>query len=169
MGEEDWTRIQQYILLETMDEKWKDHLYAMEVLKHGIGLRGYAQMNPKDEFKKEGYEKFEMLKHAIADQVTDLVFKVELQALLGLARNLGDECFVARRLVTMGCAFAPPSPKEQDGREERPVCLHPPPALERSARSRDGPASGTRRPSAGTPGRPSRRRRASPPSHRPSP
>ena len=52
----------------------------MEVLKHGIGLRGYAQMNPKDEFKKEGFQKFEMLKHAIADQVTDLIFKVELSA-----------------------------------------------------------------------------------------
>ena len=78
-GSEDWDKIQQFILLETMDNKWKDHLYAMEVLKHGIGLRGYAQMNPKDEFKKEGYEKFEMLKHAIADQVTDLLFKVELQ------------------------------------------------------------------------------------------
>ena len=78
-GEEDWSRIQHFILLETMDNKWKDHLHAMEVLKHGIGLRGYAQMNPKDEFKKEGFEKFEMLKIAIADQVTDVIFKVELQ------------------------------------------------------------------------------------------
>ena len=68
------------ILLETIDNKWKDHLHAMEVLKHGIGLRSYAQMDPKNEYKKEGYEKFELLKSAIADQVTDLAFKVELQA-----------------------------------------------------------------------------------------
>lgn len=79
-GEVDWVKIQQFILLETMDNKWKDHLFAMDVLKHGIGLRGYAQMDPKNEYKKEGFEKFELLKTAIADQVTDLIFKVELQA-----------------------------------------------------------------------------------------
>ncbi|MEE2886135.1 MAG: preprotein translocase subunit SecA [Planctomycetota bacterium] len=79
-GEVDWLKIQQFILLETMDNKWKDHLFAMDVLKHGIGLRGYAQMDPKNEYKKEGFEKFELLKTAIADQVTDLLFKVELQA-----------------------------------------------------------------------------------------
>src|SRR5690606_10014278 len=72
-------RILQYILLDTLDGKWKDHLYAMEVLKRGIGLRGYAQLDPKNEFKKEGYQKFELLRHAIADQVTDLLFKVELR------------------------------------------------------------------------------------------
>jgi preprotein translocase subunit SecA len=78
-GADQWEKIQQFILVDTVDNKWKDHLFAMEVLKHGIGLRGYAQLNPKDEFKKEGFQKFEMLKAAIADQVTDLVFKVELQ------------------------------------------------------------------------------------------
>jgi preprotein translocase subunit SecA len=78
-GEEDWEKVQQYILLDTVDNKWKDHLFAMQVLKEGIGLRGYAQVDPKNEYKKEGYEKFELLKEAIADQVTDLIFKVELQ------------------------------------------------------------------------------------------
>ncbi|MCB9889642.1 MAG: preprotein translocase subunit SecA, partial [Planctomycetes bacterium] len=79
-GDEDWSRLQQFLLLQTIDEKWKDHLFAMEVLRYGIGLRGYAQMDPKNEFKKEGYEKFELLKAAIADQVSDLIYKVELQA-----------------------------------------------------------------------------------------
>ena len=97
-GDEDWQKIQQFILLETLDNKWKDHLYAMEVLKHGIGLRGYAQMNPKDEFKKEGFEKFEMLKHAIADQVTDLLFKVELRE--------------APKIVTRPVAPPPPMPSD---------------------------------------------------------
>ncbi|MEM7204397.1 MAG: preprotein translocase subunit SecA [Planctomycetota bacterium] len=79
-GDEDWQRVQQFLLLDTIDNKWKDHLHAMEVLKAGIGLRGYAQVDPKNEYKKEGYEKFELLKAAIADQVTDLIFKVELTA-----------------------------------------------------------------------------------------
>ncbi len=77
-GEEDWAKIQQFLLLDTMDQKWKDHLHAMEVLKAGIGLRGYAQVDPKNEYKKEGFEKFKLLKEAIADQVTNLIFKVDL-------------------------------------------------------------------------------------------
>ncbi len=79
-GEEDWLKVQQFILLEAIDKKWKDHLYAMQVLKEGIGLRGYAQVDPKNEYKKEGYEKFELLKTSVADQITDLLFKVELRA-----------------------------------------------------------------------------------------
>jgi preprotein translocase subunit SecA len=78
-GDADWDRIQQYLLLDTIDQKWKDHLHAMDVLKAGIGLRGFAQVDPKNEFKKEGYEMFELLKQAIAEQVTDLVFKVEMR------------------------------------------------------------------------------------------
>jgi preprotein translocase subunit SecA len=78
-GEENWQLVQQYLLRDTIDNKWKDHLHAMEVLKAGIGLRSYAQVDPKNEFKKEGYEKFELLKHAIADWVSDLIFKLELQ------------------------------------------------------------------------------------------
>jgi len=78
-GDEDWARVESFVLLDTIDNKWKDHLHAMEVLKAGIGLRGFAQVDPKNEYKKEGFEKFELLKQAVADQVTDLIFKVEMQ------------------------------------------------------------------------------------------
>ncbi len=77
-GEDDWKQILRFILLDTIDQKWKDHLHAMEVLKAGIGLRSFAQVDPKNEYKKEGYEKFKLLKAAIADNVVGLVFKVEL-------------------------------------------------------------------------------------------
>jgi preprotein translocase subunit SecA len=78
-GEADWDQVQQFLLLDVIDQKWKDHLHAIEVLKAGIGLRGYAQVDPKNEFKKESFEAFEQLKTAIAEQITDLVFKVELR------------------------------------------------------------------------------------------
>ncbi len=78
-GDEDWDRVQAFVLLDTIDQKWKDHLHAMEVLKAGIGLRSFAQVDPKNEYKKEGFEKFELLKDAVADQVSELIFKVELQ------------------------------------------------------------------------------------------
>ncbi|HLQ39067.1 MAG TPA: SEC-C metal-binding domain-containing protein, partial [Planctomycetota bacterium] len=76
---EDWDKLIQFLLVRTIDEKWKDHLHAMEVLKAGVGLRGYAQIDPKNEYKKEGFEKFELLKDSIADAVTDVVYKVEFK------------------------------------------------------------------------------------------
>ncbi|MCR9245484.1 MAG: preprotein translocase subunit SecA [bacterium] len=74
---EDWEKIQRFLIVDTIDNKWKDHLYAMEVLKNGVGLRGYAQVDPKNEYKKEGFEKFQMLKSEVADHVTGFAFKQE--------------------------------------------------------------------------------------------
>ncbi|PIE22048.1 MAG: preprotein translocase subunit SecA [Planctomycetota bacterium] len=67
------------LLLDTIDTKWKDHLSAMEALKSGIGLRGYAQVDPKNEYKKEGYKKFEQFKGSIAQQVSDFFFRIQLR------------------------------------------------------------------------------------------
>ena len=74
---EDWAAIQRFLVIDTIDNKWKDHLYAMEVLKTGIGLRGYAQIDPKNEYKKEGFEKFNLLKTEIAEHVTGFAYKQE--------------------------------------------------------------------------------------------
>ncbi|MCA8953106.1 MAG: preprotein translocase subunit SecA, partial [Planctomycetes bacterium] len=74
---EDWESVQRFLIVDTIDHKWKDHLYAMEVLKNGVGLRGYAQVDPKNEYKREGFEKFQMLKAEIADHVTGFLFKQE--------------------------------------------------------------------------------------------
>jgi preprotein translocase subunit SecA len=73
----DWDAMQRFLVLDTIDNKWKDHLYAMEVLKQGIGLRGYAQVDPKNEYKKEGFEKFQLLKAEVADHVTGFLYKRE--------------------------------------------------------------------------------------------
>jgi preprotein translocase subunit SecA len=69
--------MQRFLVIDTIDHKWKDHLYAMDVLKTGIGLRGYAQIDPKNEYKKEGFEKFQLLKREVADHVTGFVWKKE--------------------------------------------------------------------------------------------
>jgi preprotein translocase subunit SecA len=76
-GAEEWEGVQRFLLLDTIDNKWKDHLHAMEVLKAGVGLRSYAQIDPKNEYKREGFEKFQQLKMEIADQVTNFLFKQE--------------------------------------------------------------------------------------------
>ncbi len=74
---DDWDAVQRFLILETIDNKWKDHLYAMDVLKQGVGLRSYAQVDPKNEYKKEGFEKFGQLKLEVADHICSFIYKEE--------------------------------------------------------------------------------------------
>ena len=72
----------QYIMLPIIDRMWVDHLYIMDALKSGIGLRGYGQKDPRVEYEKEAYEIFEDLKNNIADEAIKAIFtmRVEIEA-----------------------------------------------------------------------------------------
>jgi preprotein translocase subunit SecA len=76
---EELRKIEQILLLEKVDTKWKDHLYAMDHLKSGIGLRGYAQVDPKIEYKREALIMFESMMSSIREEVTDLIFKLRVR------------------------------------------------------------------------------------------
>ncbi|HQU30807.1 MAG: preprotein translocase subunit SecA [Planctomycetia bacterium] len=78
MGKEEMEKIAQILLLEKIDTKWKDHLYAMDHLRSGIGLRGYAQIDPRIEYKREALGMYESMNLSIRDEVTDLIFKLQL-------------------------------------------------------------------------------------------
>ncbi|KAB2836767.1 MAG: preprotein translocase subunit SecA [Candidatus Brocadia sp.] len=78
IGKEEMGKIAQILLLEKIDTKWKDHLYAMDHLRSGIGLRGYAQVDPRIEYKREALGMFESMNLSIRDEVTDLIFKLQL-------------------------------------------------------------------------------------------
>ncbi len=80
IGEEELRKIEQILLLEKVDTKWKDHLYAMDYLKSGIGLRGYAQVDPKIEYKREALVMFESMMSATREEVTDLIFKLRVRS-----------------------------------------------------------------------------------------
>ncbi|HEY0797834.1 MAG TPA: preprotein translocase subunit SecA, partial [Candidatus Baltobacteraceae bacterium] len=69
----------QYIMLPIIDRLWVDHLYVMDALKTGIGLRGYGQKDPRVEYEKEAYEIFEDLKSNIADEAIKAVFHVHVE------------------------------------------------------------------------------------------
>ena len=69
-----------YIMLPIIDRLWVDHLYVMDALKTGIGLRGYGQKDPRVEYEKEAYEIFEDLKNNIADEAIKAVFHVVVEA-----------------------------------------------------------------------------------------
>mgnify|MGYP002783739078 CR=1 FL=1 len=66
------------ILLDTMDDSWRNHLYAMDQLHATIGFRAFSQNDPRIEFKREGSHMFNAMMQAVRDRVTDYVFKVEL-------------------------------------------------------------------------------------------
>ena len=67
------------IMLQVLDNLWKDHLLGMDHLKEGIGLRGYAQKNPLTEYKKEGFALFSNLMSRIKEEITEFLFKVQIQ------------------------------------------------------------------------------------------
>ncbi|HRT40905.1 MAG TPA: SEC-C metal-binding domain-containing protein [Phycisphaerae bacterium] len=72
------TQLERHVLLSTFDSLWKDHMYSMDLLRHGIGLRGYAERDPKIEYKREGTRMFNEMMVNIRERVTDLIFKVQI-------------------------------------------------------------------------------------------
>ncbi len=70
---------QRYLLLPIIDRQWVDHLYVMDHLKTGIGLRGYGQKDPRVEYEKEAFEIFESLKSNISDEAIKGVFRVVIE------------------------------------------------------------------------------------------
>ncbi|MBJ6761739.1 preprotein translocase subunit SecA [Myxococcaceae bacterium JPH2] len=77
---EDFMRFLQYRYLATIDQLWKDHLLAMDHLRQGIGLRGYGQKDPKQEYKKEGYEGFIQMLGAIKTQFVSQMMRVQARS-----------------------------------------------------------------------------------------
>ncbi len=76
VGAEDMRALERFLLLNSIDTRWKDHLHAMDGLKTGIGLRGYAQEDPKVAYKIEGHRMFGEMLHGIREEVTDQLLKV---------------------------------------------------------------------------------------------
>jgi preprotein translocase subunit SecA len=70
-------RMERGLVLQILDSAWKDHLLAMDHLRSSVNLRGYAQVDPKVEYKREGMKQFETMWLSIGDRVTDLFFKME--------------------------------------------------------------------------------------------
>jgi preprotein translocase subunit SecA len=72
------TQFERWVLLQILDQAWKDHLHSMDQLRDSIGLRSFAQKDARIEFKREGARLFDEMNKSIRDKVTDLVFKAKL-------------------------------------------------------------------------------------------
>lgn len=78
LGEENLREIERIIMLRVVDEKWMDHLDAMDQLRQGIGLRAYGQKDPLVEYKFEGYEMFQNMINNIQEDVVRYLFRVNV-------------------------------------------------------------------------------------------
>ncbi|MBI5178453.1 MAG: preprotein translocase subunit SecA [Nitrospinae bacterium] len=79
IGAARYRDFQQYVMLNVVDNQWKEHLLIMDHLKEGISFRGYAQKNPLNEYKREGHGLFEEMIARFRQEVTAALFKVEVE------------------------------------------------------------------------------------------
>ena len=79
-GEDQFDRLLHYVLLRSVDEKWKEHLHAMDQLRTGVGLRGYAQVDPKQEFKREGYLLFSKMLEVLREESSSIVSRIRIES-----------------------------------------------------------------------------------------
>ncbi len=77
LGEDLMRVFERDVMLRIADQSWKDHLLALDHLREGIGLRGYGQRDPKNEYKRESYELFQEMKERIEDTILKTLFRLE--------------------------------------------------------------------------------------------
>jgi preprotein translocase subunit SecA len=78
VGADNMRLNEKYLLLQVIDQQWKDHLLNVDHLKEGIGLRGYGQRDPLIEYKRESFELFQSMLERIQDRVVKILWKIEL-------------------------------------------------------------------------------------------
>ena len=79
LGEELMRHLERSILLQVIDNRWREHLFDMDYLREGIHLRGFAQIDPLVAYKNEGFTMFAELMHSIWDEFSKLVFRAEIE------------------------------------------------------------------------------------------
>ncbi|MGP4716003.1 preprotein translocase subunit SecA [Psychrobacter sp. T6-6] len=78
MGEQDAAQLERHFMLQSLDKHWKEHLTQMDQLRKGIHLRGYAQKNPEQEYKRESFELFQMMLGAIKSETVQDLSRVHI-------------------------------------------------------------------------------------------
>ncbi|HFD05072.1 MAG TPA: preprotein translocase subunit SecA, partial [Firmicutes bacterium] len=74
-----YEKVMKFVVLQTIDSRWRDHLYELDALKEGIGLRGYAQRDPLVEYKKESYMMFENMIINMDEEIVAKMFRVQIR------------------------------------------------------------------------------------------
>jgi preprotein translocase subunit SecA len=133
---EEFLRFLQYRYLATIDGLWKDHLLGMDHLRQGIGLRGYGQKDPKQEYKKEGYEGFMQMLSTISHQFVGQLMRVQ-------SRNAAEETARLQRQMAQKAAQAHEGRADAEGRPQpEPQAARASAPAPRQAAVREGPRVG---------------------------
>ena len=80
MGVENFVPFQRVVLLQSIDTHWREHLSSLDYLRQGIHLRGYAQKQPKQEYKREAFELFGQLLDSVKNEVTRILMNVKIES-----------------------------------------------------------------------------------------
>ena len=120
LGEELMRYLERSILLQVIDNRWREHLYDMDYLREGIHLRGFAQIDPLVAYKNEGFAMFEELMHSIWEEFSKLIFHVEVEIEPGAGRQASSPATAAARRNALdysgGTPEAQPSALQRSGR-----------------------------------------------------
>ncbi len=109
IGSPNLRQFEKNILLQTLDQQWREHLAAMDYLRQGIHWRGYAQKNPKQEYKREAYELFATMLESIKTEVTRILSHIQIQSAEEIAALEAQQ----QRLATeQRMQFAHETPRE---------------------------------------------------------
>ncbi|MBC7294460.1 MAG: preprotein translocase subunit SecA, partial [Thermoleophilia bacterium] len=126
-GAEAMRELERWVLLRTIDAKWRDHLYEMDYLREGIGLRALAQRDPLVEYKNEGYKMFQEMMEAIQEDFVRYLYHLEIvqvqqpeQAVpvRQLAYSGGGDSSLAQNFAAVGAAVARQPSLATDGSAE---------------------------------------------------
>ena len=118
IGRETMRYLERVVMLQTVDNLWKDHLLSMDHLKEGIGLRGYAQQDPLLIYKKEGFEVFQQMIERIKDETLSVLFRIQLaepETIQQIQKPRDQE------LIFSGAGDAAPAKKKPMRRNEKKI------------------------------------------------
>jgi preprotein translocase subunit SecA len=113
LGEELMRQLERYAMLRTIDEKWKEHLYDIDQVKTGIGLRAYGQRDPLIEYKKEAFGLFTEMLQRTDEETLELIFKLQVEERERPRKREPETAMKAIHQSTVGMGYADTQPAGQ--------------------------------------------------------
>ncbi len=107
------TQFETWICLQVIDARWKEHLYALDRLKEGIGLRGYGQRNPLVEYKRESFDMYQEVHERICGEVVRYAFQLEPMSQEERQAQLAQQKAETKRVQRVAAAAGGPSPSTE--------------------------------------------------------
>jgi preprotein translocase subunit SecA len=140
IGSEPMRQLEKHIMLSVVDNAWKEHLASMDYLRQGIYLRGYAQKQPKQEFKRESYELFSSMLDRIKAEVVQMLARIRIRSEEEVAAMEAEQQRLAERLQQQMLATGGGAPLGALSAPE--LGDIPMPSIENEVVQRDGPKVG---------------------------